>query len=91
MPTASASLPASSTTSRPRRDRCSRCCRRTARDRQFYQIVQRLPVQIHDAEERREAESAARRHIVLYRRYREGAADADSETDLDSPLMIHPR
>jgi membrane fusion protein (multidrug efflux system) len=58
----------------------------------FTKIVQRLPVRI------RVPKSVARQGLLragmsVYTTVdtREGAADADSDSDLDSPLMIHPQ
>ena len=58
----------------------------------FTKIVQRLPVRI------RVPKSVAKQGLLragmsVYATIdtREGAADADSDSDLDSPLMIHPQ
>jgi len=58
----------------------------------FTKIVQRLPVRV------RVPKDVARQNLLragmsVYATIdtREGAADADSEADLDSPLMIHPQ
>ena len=58
----------------------------------FTKIVQRLPVRVRVPKEVAR-QNLLRAGMSVYATVdtREGAADADSEADLDSPLMIHPQ
>jgi membrane fusion protein (multidrug efflux system) len=58
----------------------------------FTKIVQRLPVRVRVPKEVAK-QNLLRAGMSVYATVdtREGAADADSEADLDSPLMIHPQ
>ncbi|MCA6098553.1 HlyD family secretion protein [Bradyrhizobium australafricanum] len=58
----------------------------------FTKIVQRLPVRIRvPASVARQGLLRAGMSVYTTVDTREGAADADAETDLDAPLMIHPQ
>jgi membrane fusion protein (multidrug efflux system) len=58
----------------------------------FTKIVQRLPVRVRVPKEVAK-QNLLRAGMSVYATVdtREGAADADSEADLDSPMMIHPQ
>jgi membrane fusion protein (multidrug efflux system) len=58
----------------------------------FTKIVQRLPVRVRVPRDVAKL-NLLRAGMSVYATVdtREGAADADSETDLDSPMMIHPQ
>jgi membrane fusion protein (multidrug efflux system) len=58
----------------------------------FTKIVQRLPVRVRVPKDVAKL-NLLRAGMSVYATVdtREGAADADSETDLDSPMMIHPQ
>ena len=58
----------------------------------FTKIVQRLPVRVRVPQDVAKL-NLLRAGMSVYATVdtREGAADADSETDLDSPMMIHPQ
>ncbi len=58
----------------------------------FTKIVQRLPVRVRVPKDVAR-QSLLRAGMSVYATVdtRQGAADADSESDLDSPLMIHPQ
>ncbi|WLA85375.1 MULTISPECIES: HlyD family secretion protein [Bradyrhizobium] len=58
----------------------------------FTKIVQRLPVRIRvPASVARQGLLRAGMSVYTTVDTREGAADADAETDLDAPMMIHPQ
>jgi membrane fusion protein (multidrug efflux system) len=58
----------------------------------FTKIVQRLPVRIRvPASVAKQALLRAGMSVYTTVDTREGAADADSEADLDAPMMIHPQ
>ncbi|MHC2332620.1 HlyD family secretion protein [Bradyrhizobium sp. USDA 4454] len=58
----------------------------------FTKIVQRLPVRIRvPASVARQGLLRAGMSVYTTVDTREGAADADADTDLDSPMMIHPQ
>jgi len=58
----------------------------------FTKIVQRLPVRIRVPKEvARQNLLRAGMSVYVTVDTREGAADADSEADLDSPVMVHPK
>jgi membrane fusion protein, multidrug efflux system len=58
----------------------------------FTKIVQRLPVRIR-VPKSVASQNLLRAGMSVYTTVdtREGAADADNETDLDSPIMVHPK
>ena len=58
----------------------------------FTKIVQRLPVRVHVPKDVAK-QNLLRAGMSVYATVdtREGAADADSEADLDAPAMIHPQ
>ena len=58
----------------------------------FTKIVQRLPVRIH-VPKRVARENLLRAGMSVYATVdtTKGAEDADADTDLDSPMMIHPQ
>ena len=58
----------------------------------FTKIVQRLPVRIRVPKSvAKQGLLRAGMSVYVTVDTREGAADADSDSDLDSPMMIHPQ